>query len=356
MFELRPFQKQALEELKTPGNVLCIAPTGSGKSLIYERYIQEYRPRSILLTPLVALARQQKRKLEALGLLDEIRILSPESLLFSNFVQKLKAWKPTFLVVDECHCLWEWGEDFRPAFQKIPEIFHEFSIQKSLWLTATLPGLAKEFLKKSLSSPFKEVGGFELPQSLYLTVQKISWTERTFALLNWIGKHPDSGIVFVSTREETLRISRLLSSQGHAVQPYHAGMSKEERLSIENRVMQQKIKVIVATSAFGMGMDYPHLNWVLLWQAPPSLLALTQCIGRVGRGTRLDYATVFWDEEDFRLLEWMTKDSKRKKRELYNTYLFLKTNACRRKGLTEYFRNAQSENCVSLCEFCVGKK
>src|SRR5262249_24821920 len=156
---LRPFQQAALEALVHPGHVLCVAPTGSGKSLIYERAAQKPGRRTLLITPLVALARQQHERLSARatatlgagsgsqgpppGAESGIWLASPESLQSPRSLPALRRWRPDFLVVDECHCLWEWGESFRPAFRAIPGLLRELAIDSSLWLTATLPPEAR---------------------------------------------------------------------------------------------------------------------------------------------------------------------------------------------------------------------
>lgn len=371
MFELRPFQKESLAALESPTHVLCISPTGSGKSLIYERIAQKGRYRILLVTPLVALARQQNEKLRALNVpvhlgaggagelpppseKSGVWIVSPESLLIDSRKKALRNWRPDVLVVDECHCLWDWGEGFRPSFNTLPELITELQIERSLWLTATLPPSARAHLLEQLPKPVTEIGRFDLPPRLSLQVERVSWIDRGDFLNRWISHRSTSGIVFVATRDAAHRVARLVEAfqlKKHSVLIYHAGMGKEERQARERQISEDakagKASIIIATSAFGMGMDHPHLRWAVLWQAPTSLLSLAQSIGRVGRSPDFDAeALVMWDTEDFALLEWCLGESLRRREELLAVREFLRSTGCRRNSLAKYF------NCFTEPEYC----
>jgi ATP-dependent DNA helicase RecQ len=327
-----------------PGHLVCVAPTGAGKSRIYEEWIATQRPRTLLLGPLVALARQQAESLLARGIpvygraptpRDPPRfplhrefgawILSPESLLRPGMLERIRRWRPEFLVMDECHSCWDWGESFRPALRRVLDLVQELEITKSLWLTATLPAPARKLLVAKLPEPLRFQGRFGLPEGLELSIVRVPWPERADALLRWLEARPEPGIVFVATRSGAERVSRFVRGSGRPTLAYHAGLSAEERSTIERRLRQGERSVLVATSAFGMGMHFPQLHWALLWQAPASVLSLAQSIGRVGRGGTRARAAIFWDEDDFRLVEWMVGRSDERGRALTEVREFLMT-------------------------------
>jgi ATP-dependent DNA helicase RecQ len=332
--QLRPFQVEALEALQKPGNVICVAPTGSGKSLIYERLARNPGTRLLLISPLVALARQQRARLGK-----HAQVLSPEALTQLPRLRELDKLNPNFLVVDECHCLWDWGERFRPAFREIPPLLERYSFTRTLWLTATLPPEARADLRRLFQTPPIELGKFALPEQLRFEVLRQPLARRIQTVFDWIEKNPEPGILFAQTREMTERLARLLRARGIRAISYHAGLSREERLIIEDQVSREIPRIVVATSAFGMGMDYPHLRWAILWQAPPSLLALAQAIGRVGRGSEIAHALLLWDDDDFQLLEWISRDSEKARKETAAVAEFARGGERRHAILEQYFNN-----------------
>jgi ATP-dependent DNA helicase RecQ len=371
MFQLHSFQREAIEALGSQSHVICVAPTGSGKSLIYEKTAAIQGTRTLLVTPLIALARQQHQRLQATGI--DVRlgagdskepppplstkpgawIVSPETLQFESHQRALKNWKPNFLVVDECHCLWDWGERFRPAFADLPSLIRKHALPRSLWLTATLPQPAREDLRSKLPEPIREIGRFALPASLHLEIARVPWPDRAEALLAWVNQRPEPGIIFVPTRANTAKLANLITTQQRRVLTYHAGMGAEERRATESLIQSETQDIIVATSAFGMGMDHPHLRWVVLWQAPNSLLSLTQSIGRAGRNANAkSHALVMWDDDDFRLLEWTVGSSERRKQEMVSTREYLRAARCREFGLSQYFDTFIQQNRCTRCDFC----
>ncbi len=361
---LRPFQQDALRALaRDPSHVLCVSPTGSGKSLIFERMAARPGMRTLLVTPLLALARQQVSGLRGLGIearlgagprpedapeRNGVWILSPERLASERNCRILEAWRPGFLVVDECHCIWEWGERFRPAFRMIPELLRDgqCGIRRSLWLTATLPPDARLWLRSVLPQGLVELGGFELPAGIDLSFHHIPWSDRDHALAAVARRLEGPGIVFVFSRSQAEGVARLLRSQGHRAVAYHAGMSLEEKRAIEVSCSQPEgPRILVGTSALGLGLNLEHLRWVLLRQAPLSLLSLAQSIGRVARGKGGPWrAIVLWSEDDFQLMDGVSS------RELSSLAALLGSRECRRVALSRCF-GAIASRCGS-CDHC----
>lgn len=352
--ELRDFQKTAVEVLsRSEAHLVQISPTGSGKSLIYEEYLRRNPDSRVLIfTPLVALKRQSQRRIERIDP-DRVQILNPESLLWVRKSDALRKWRPELVVVDEAHCVWEWGASFRPAFRKIPEFLLHLRAAKSLWLTATLPWDARRDLFHSFPQvDWVTQGRFDFPNGLSLNVVRVDWIDRNREFLRRSASWSGAGLVFVMTRAATDRLARWLRAEGKEAYAYHAGLGREEKLAIERRLVSGEPVVVVSTSAFGLGMDFRQLEWVVLWQAPPTLLTFAQMVGRVGRAGRPGQALTFWADEDVELLEWVGEPGSRAAEELKTMHRFLASGDCRCRYLAEYFDRLGS---LPRCAFQEGR-
>ena len=303
--KLHAFQIQALETLRNPHHLLCIAPTGSGKSRIFDEHLLRSRDRALLITPLKALERQHADRLVSLGISvtdradissARVTLMNPEHLA-RIAASRRERWN--FLIVDECHTIWEWGRAFRPDFDLVPDWIHPLGIQRSLWLSATLHAPSLQAIYARLPNPKSLQGGFTLPSTLDLRVIPLNFFERGVALHLWLERHPEPGLVYVNSRRLADRLAHQLTLKGYPSRAYHAGLSLEEKLALERALASGSIVRLICTSAFGMGMDIPHLAWVVLFQAPRTLLALAQAIGRVARNGKAGCALVFWSDEDF---------------------------------------------------------
>ncbi len=349
MHILKPFQKEAVETLSNHPHTLLLAPTGSGKSLVFQHYLSKIRPsaRAVFVSPLNALARQQAERFQSFGIPVDppsgrgVWILNPEKLTGRLF-SRLRKWRPELLIVDEAHSIWEWGDSFRPAFQRIPEVPKIANISKTLWCTATLPFAARKDLMARIGTGLKVLGGFQMPKNIELAPIHSPLFERMDLLQTLLLRHrAESGMIFVNTRSTAERVQKFLSFFGVPSIFYHAGMSLEERLALEKRLSLQTGNDpplwVVATSAFGMGMDSSWF-WVCILFGPSfSLLALAQALGRVGRGGGSARAYLLWHEDDFRRQGWFQQISDRNRSRLLEVQKFLETPGDPRFRLEKYF-------------------
>jgi len=286
-FILRPDQLNALQQLIENDHLIYIAATGSGKSVVFQKYISDHpKIRAVLISPLNALSRQQAERFSHLGIKvfyqsfpekNEygVWILSPETIQ-GKTQDQLRYWSPDFLVVDEAHCIWEWGNRFRPAYRRTLDLVKLPSIKKSLWCSATLTRIVQQDLELQLASlkknKVKKTGNFELPKQLELQSEKISPEIRLSWLRNKLGLYAnESGIVFCNTRAAAVHLHKYLQCWGLKSFFYHAGLSIEEKLNLELQLRKQKDSsspvVVVATSAFGMGMDYSFFKFCILFKS-----------------------------------------------------------------------------------------
>jgi len=320
---LFPFQAEALETLAARKIHLALtAPTGSGKGVILEMLAQDPDERILLVTPLIALGsrlfrRFSHRRIACRSTLGGERrsetnprvwITSPESAFTDKNWQEIQDWKPTLIAVDEAHCLKEWGENFRPAYRKITEYVKALKASRTLWMSATFPRETLSELESALPGNWKTQGNFRMPENLKVTEEKIAFSDRVEKVRHSVLGKKTAGLIFANTRKNTEKYAALFRREGKSIFTYHAGLSDEERRIVEHKLQTEVASAttsVVATNAFGMGMDYPHLDWVILAQAPLSLLGLMQSLGRVARGKREGNAEIYWAEEDFRIAGYL---------------------------------------------------
>lgn len=322
--KLYPFQSEAIDLLRSKKIHLALtSPTGSGKGVILETLALNPAERILVLTPLIALGRQQLRRFEKMGIPSHatiggessrkwgeriqarVWISSPEAALNPKAFRRIEEWKPTLIAVDEAHCLQEWGESFRPAYHKIPDFIKALRTPRTLWMSATFPRATVDKLKECLAGDWEVRGKFAMPKNLRTTENRVSYSERIETVRLSVLAKKTPGLIFAGTRKNVENYTTLFHREGRAFFPYHAGMADEERRSVEKNLESHSI---IATNAFGMGMDYSHLEWVILAQAPFSLLGLMQSLGRVARGTRKGDAEIYWAEEDFRIAGYLIRD------------------------------------------------
>ncbi|MCM0604877.1 MAG: ATP-dependent DNA helicase RecQ [Xanthomonadaceae bacterium] len=305
MQNLRPFQKQALQALLSPKNrhVICVSPTGSGKTRIIEEWVRKTKKKTLFISPLLALNRQQQQRFQDKKLNQWIDIKTPESLFGLDFRSDVLVYDQ--VVVDECHTVFEWGETFRPKLRELPSLFAN---KKTLWLTATLTQKHSEKLIGELGVHTELIGEFSFSKSISIQTLSIPWSARLEFIRMMSEEYLRLGVIFCNSREWCERIQSYLKARGLNVIYYHAGLSKEERAIVERKVQNGEVSLLVSTIAFGLGMHVPEIKWGMSWGFPGSFLSLSQMIGRVGRSDEGGRFYFLWSHEDE--LVWRRKNGK----------------------------------------------
>jgi len=334
---LRAGQKEALEAVLQGHDTLAVLPTGSGKSAIYQIAALMIPGPTVVVSPLIALQhdqleaireselgeaalinslqRRQERDaaFEALAN-DELEflLLSPEQLTSSETLDRLRAAKPSLFVVDEAHCISEWGHGFRPDYLRLGNVLEELGRPVTLALTATAsPEVRGEIIERlGLVEPKVVVTGFDRP-NIHLQVRCLTGEAlKQRELLALIAELRGVGIVYVSTRQHAEAISSALIEAGYPAAAYHAGLKRAERTARQTAFMHGDVGLMVATSAFGMGIDKPDVRFVIHYDVSDSLDSYYQEVGRAGRDGEPARAVLFFSERDLNLKRFFAGGNK----------------------------------------------
>jgi ATP-dependent DNA helicase RecQ len=325
--QFRPLQEDIIDDAINGHDVLALLPTGGGKSICFQIPGLVREGLTIVVSPLIALMQDQVNNLQKKGIraraiisgmsyreiditLDNARFggldflyVSPERLRTKIFLDRFKLMNISLIVVDEAHCVSEWGHDFRPAFLQIAELRELQPSVPVIALTATATTKVREDVIKQLKlkNPKIHEASFErknLSYECYKTDNKIN------SIINFIKERPgECGIVYCQTRKSVKEIGRALYANKINIGIYHGGLNREERETMLNQWLNNTTQVMVATNAFGMGIDKPDVRMVLHYEFPPSLEAYFQEAGRAGRDGESARALVFWEQKDIDDLE-----------------------------------------------------
>ncbi len=306
----RPGQREVIEQVLQRRDVLCVMPTGGGKSLCYQLPALMLDGLTVVVSPLIALMKDQVDALTARGIpatfinstLDpseqRVRLLeveggrydlvyvAPERFRSGRFVEAMGRIKPALLAVDEAHCISEWGHDFRPDYARLHQARRALGMPPCIALTATATDLVRRDIADQLDlrEPSQFVTGFDRPNLTYRVINASKDRDKLEALANVLGRNPGSAIVYASSRKRCEEVGRFLGDDlRRETVVYHAGLDREDRHQAQERFMRGEAEIVVATNAFGMGVDKPDIRSVVHFNMPGTIEAYYQEAGRAGR-------------------------------------------------------------------------
>ena len=382
-------QERIIRHLTDGRNAFVLMPTGGGKSLCYQLPALVMEGTAIVISPLIALMKNQVDAIRGFvsgndgiahflnsslnkAQLTEVRndlmsgatkllYVAPESLTKAENIAMLKEIKISFYAVDEAHCISEWGHDFRPEYRRIRNIIEEISVAPIIALTATATPKVQSDIIKNLGMTDATVfkSSFNRP-NLYYEIRDKSDPKRD--IIKYIRQHPGcSGIIYCLSRKKVEELAELLNINGIKAAPYHAGLDAKTRADNQDRFLMEEIDVIVATIAFGMGIDKPDVRFVIHYDIPKSIEGYYQETGRAGRDGKVGECITFYSYKDIQKLEKFMQGKPVAEQEigkqlLMETVAYAESNSCRRKLLLNYFGEEYHEENCGACDNCLHPK
>ena len=382
-------QEAIIRNLLEGKDTFVLMPTGGGKSLCYQLPALVMDGTAIVISPLIALMKNQVDAMRNLSEEDGIAhfinsslnktsidlvkadimsgktkllYVAPESLTKEENVDFLKKVKISFYAIDEAHCISEWGHDFRPEYRKIRDIVKEIGLAPIIALTATATNKVRDDIKKNLgiqdAKDFKS--SFNRPNLYYEVRPKTKNVDKD--IIKFIKSNPGkSGIIYCLSRKKVEELAEILQANDISAMAYHAGMEAAARSKTQDAFIMEKIDVIVATIAFGMGIDKPDVRYVIHYDIPKSLEGYYQETGRAGRDGGEGQCIAFYNSKDVQKLEKFLEGKPLAEQDigrqlLAETTAYCESSVCRRKLLLHYFgENYEEDNCGN-CDNCLNPK
>ena len=382
-------QEKIIMHLASGNNAFVLMPTGGGKSLCYQLPALVMEGTAIVISPLIALMKNQVDAIRGFvsgndgiahflnsslnkAQITEVRndllsgatkllYVAPESLTKPENVALLKEIKISFYAIDEAHCISEWGHDFRPEYRRIRNIIEDIGVSPIIALTATATPKVQSDIIKNLGMTDATVfkSSFNRP-NLYYEIRDKSDPKKD--IIRYIRQNPGkSGIIYCLSRRKVEELAELLNINGIKAAPYHAGLDAKTRAENQDKFLMEEVDVIVATIAFGMGIDKPDVRFVIHYDIPKSIEGYYQETGRAGRDGQEGQCITFYSYKDIQKLEKFMQGKPIAEQEigkqlLMETVAYAESNSCRRKLLLNYFGEEYTTTNCGACDNCLHPK